>query len=351
MLQIISGRFFDGTDIEERESDAILYSNLSWIAPMSSDVMEIRPADGFLSASISSYVVRYLNRMERGGALVLADANEAVEQFRWLASFWFRAYFHPDHRLVEHLCRQAPRTVADRTPPQRFVPRFFDPRLATTATEVAAFGGFVRKAISMPRRRYRRIMACLGAFFDALEVIGSNFDLAYSTLVYVLEALSQEATDTYAPDWADYDGAVKKRLAPVFRRLTTADREEIQRALIAERQFKLKQRFVNFIVNHTTNSFFTDEAERIPRALPRSKLEAALKTLYETRSGFVHELTKVREQLRHPGPAISSQRLLRVGPKALPDLCWDRAIDPPRYWHLHRQAGIKSTRGLSRVEE
>jgi hypothetical protein len=144
-------------------------------------------------------------------------------------------------------------------------------------------------------------MACLGAFFDALEVIGSNFDLAYSMMVYVLEALSNATEDTYAPDWADYDDATKKRLAPVFRRLPPEDQSEIQRALMSERQFKLKQRFVNFIISHTTKSFFTDEAERIPRALPRSKLEASLKTLYDTRSGFVHQLTKVREQLQHPG--------------------------------------------------
>ena len=300
MLQIISGRVFAGNDVEERESDAILYSNLSWIAPISTDVMELRPADGFLSASVSSYVVRYVNRMERGGALVLADANEAVDQFRWLASFWFRAYFHPDQRQVEHLCRQAPRTVADRTLPHRFVPRFFEPTLRATASEAVGFREFVRKAISMPRLRYRQIMVCLGTFFDSLEVIGANFDLAYSMMVYVLEALSKATEVTYAPDWADYDDAAKKRLAPVFRRLPPEDRSEIQRALMSEKEFKLKQRFVNFIVSHTTNSFFTDEDERIPHALPRSKLEASLKTLYDTRSGFVHELTKVREQLHHP---------------------------------------------------
>ena len=83
----------------------------------------------------------------------------------------------------------------------------------------------------------------------------------------------------------------------MFRRLSPEDRSDIQRALMSEKQFKLKQRFVDFIVGHTTNSFFTDEAERIPRALPRSKLEASLKTLYETRLGFVHQLTKVREQI------------------------------------------------------
>src|SRR5205823_3072770 len=111
----------------------------------------------------------YINRMEGGGALVLADANEAVEQFRWLTSFWFKAYFHPDQRHVAHLCRQAPSTVADRTVPHRFVPRFFDLPLNATASEVEGFGEFVRKTISMPRRRYRQVMACLGAFFNALE--------------------------------------------------------------------------------------------------------------------------------------------------------------------------------------
>jgi hypothetical protein len=95
----------------------------------------------------------------------------------------------------------------------------------------------------------------LGAFFDALVVIGSNFDLAYSMMVYVLEALSRATEGTYAPDWADYDDAVRNRLAPVFRRLAPEDRGEIQRALMSEKQFKLKQRFVNFIISHTTNSF------------------------------------------------------------------------------------------------
>ena len=102
MLQILSGRFFGDGRVEERETDAVLYSNLSWIAPIPTAVMELRPADGLGQTAVSSYVLRYKNRLERDeGPLVLADSSEAVDQFRLLASLWFKAFFHPDHQRVE----------------------------------------------------------------------------------------------------------------------------------------------------------------------------------------------------------------------------------------------------------
>jgi hypothetical protein len=195
MLQIISGRFFGSGPVEEMESDAILYSNLSWMFPIRTTVMELRPADLWHSAGLASYVVRYTNRNERrpNDALVLAAADEAVDQFRLLTSFWFKAFFHPDRTHVELLCRTKSRSSLDSRVPRSFVPRFFSEGLSATATEAEGIRKFVTKVLAMPRQSYRLTVACIAGFFDALETIGTNFELGYSLLVYVLEALGQGA--------------------------------------------------------------------------------------------------------------------------------------------------------------
>ena len=302
MLQIISGRFFGTGPIEEMESDAILYSNLSWIFPIRTNVMEIRPADFWRSHGLSSYVVRYTNRHERrpSDGMVLAGADEAVDQFRLLTSFWFKAFFHPDHAHVELLCRPKSRSSLDQSVPRLFVPRFFTDGLSTTATEAAGLGQFVAKVLAMPRSRYRLTIACVAGFFNALEAIGTNFDLAYSLLVYVLEALGQGATD-YVPVWQDYDPSVKERLETLFAQISPTAASQIQKVLLESAQPKLMKRFVSFVNDHITREFFTAEAEGVSPALPGSQLQRALQNLYRARSGFVHELKRVRQQLRMSG--------------------------------------------------
>jgi hypothetical protein len=299
MLQIISGRFFGTGHIEEMDSDAILYSNLSWVLPIRTEVMELRPADLWRSHGLSSYVVRYTNRYERrpSDAMVMAGSDEAVDQFRLLTSFWFKAFFHPDHSHIELLCRPKSRSPLDQAVPRLFVPRFFTDGLLATAAEAEGLGKFVAKVLAMPRSRYRLSIACVAGFFSALEAIGTNFDLAYSLLVYVLEALGQKA-DGYVPAWHDYDQPVRERLETVFAQIGPAAAAQIQSALLGSAHLKAMKRFVGFVTNQITESFFTTEAAGVNSALPKSQLERALRNLYNARSSFVHELTSVRQQLR-----------------------------------------------------
>lgn len=306
MLQIISGRFFGNGQIEELESDAVLYSNLSWVAPIKTQVAELRPIDG-PGRAVAAYAVRYINRYEKwpNDRMVLASADEAVDQFRLLCSFWFRAFFHVDRNHVEMLCRAGPRNAMDKTIPRAFVPRFFEPALMTTAAEVKGFVNFISRVLMLPRQKYKLLVSCLGVFFDALEALGTNFDLAYSMLVYLLEAIAQEE-DGYVPTWEDYDPQVKGMLDTQLVKIDAEAGEAIRRALLESSHLKLTKRFVDFLVANVTDEFFTTQAEGLTRPLPRSRLERSLRNLYKSRSGFVHRLKKVREQLRHPwtGPTF-----------------------------------------------
>ncbi len=51
-------------------------------------------------------------------------------------------------------------------------------------------GGGRDAANNIPRTKYKLFVSCLKVFFDALESIETNFDLAYSMFVYLLEKLS-----------------------------------------------------------------------------------------------------------------------------------------------------------------
>ncbi len=299
MFQIISGRFFSGGKVNEQETDAILYSNYSWLIPIKTSVAELRPVDTY-NSRLSSYVLRYTNRYEAMSSrdpLVLAISDEAVEQFRLLASFYFQSFFHVDRSYVENLCRTRSSHSFDTTVPSVFVPKFFDLAKTGTHEQAVGFVQFVDKVLEMPRKQYRLLMSCLAAFFDALETIGKNFDLAYSIMVYMLEALSKSGEQP-KPVWDDYDQNVRNRLDKELASVEPSTAHNIRAILLDNPHLKLKKRFVSFIARHVNDSYFTSEAVGLRSALAKSDLEKSLGNLYDARSGYVHELRQVQEQLR-----------------------------------------------------
>lgn len=299
MLQIISGRFFCVGKVNERESDAILYSNYSWLVPIKTSVAELRPVDTY-GSRVSSYVLRYTNRYEPASPndpRVLATGDEAVEQFRLLASFYFQSFFHIDRTYVESLCRTGSSHSLDTIVPSVFVPKFFDLAKRGANAEAVSFVQFVARVLAMPRKQYRLFISCLAGFFEALEAIGKNFDLAYSIMVYVLEALSRSGEQP-RPVWEDYDQNVRDKLDEQLASVDVTAADAVRSILLNNPHLKLKKRFVNFISAHVNDTYFMSQAEELKFALAKSELARTLGNLYDTRSGYVHELKQVQEQLR-----------------------------------------------------
>jgi hypothetical protein len=299
MLQILSGKFFGDGRINEQQFDSVLYSNFSWIQPVTTAVGELRPADA-RGMSISSYVLRYTMRYEQAphDILVMPSGDEAAEQFRTLACLWFKAFFHADRYHVEMLCRQEPRHASDGGVPSRFVDTFFDHRSMKSVPEIEGFINFIDKAIGMPRNAYRLLIACASAFLDALEAIDTNRDLAYSMFVYSLEALTQ-ASDGFSPTWNDFPQDTRLRLDKQFAEMQANHVDEIKAALLNNPHLKLKKRFIGFIGSLIEESLFIEEAQG-RSALPKNELERALANLYDTRSGYVHSLQPIQHNLRLP---------------------------------------------------
>ncbi len=195
------------------------------------------------------------------------------------------------------MCRSKASHSFDRTIPQNFVPRHFDSSIQGTSVETGNFPQFVDKVLAMPRKSYRLFIACLSTYFDALEALGSNFDLAYSMMAYMLEAGSK-SIERPTVTWNDYDEAIRGKIDRLMDPIDPQVGEKLRAVLLANQHLKLTKRFTGFIEDNLTEAFYTDEAANIKFALARSDARRALANLYNTRSGYVHDLKQAQEHLR-----------------------------------------------------
>jgi len=157
----------------------------------------------------------------------------------------------------------------------------------------------------------------LTGFFDSLEALGRNFDLAYSMMVYVLEALSKSAPKT-ASIWEDYEEGNRLKLDEQLLSVSTEVANNIRSVLRNNPHLKLMRRFTEFVSAHVDDTYFTSEAEGLNFALAKSDLPRALKNLYNARSGYVHGLAHVMSCSNSALRAAIAIRFLRYVNHTLP---------------------------------
>ncbi len=303
MLQIISGKFFGEGERYESDRRGILYSNMSWIRDIETCVGTLEPVDT-AGSEVSSYVFSYLNQIEKepaGGTVRVGDP-EIVEQFGLLCMIWFEAFFDSDKQNVIINCREKPAHAGDYYVGSKFAKPYLSPERNVTVEQEEGFVCFVDKVIGLPRRDYLAVMSFLQTVSHALHALRQNLDLAYSMLVYALEALSQ-GRSSYLPRWDDYDPKVKDQLAPVLDELESETSETIRDVLLQNAHLKLQQQFLDFTVSHVPDSFFIEDAERVERPVRYSGVKRALKNAYQARSGYVHVLRPIIHQLKSRGIA------------------------------------------------
>ncbi len=297
MLQVISGKFFSSTDLNEYEGKAVLFSNYHWIGKIDTCVGSIEPVFDPQS-HIAIYILQYLNRIEKAQspAVVRIGDSTITNQFRLLCTFWFNAYFNTEKSIVDQYCQNSSDLSLYSINPGH-VSRIFDKHIYGVLAEAEGFPDFVQKVIDLDRKGYEHLIGSLFQFFNALELSRYNIDLAYSMLVYVLESFAQ-SFDNFRPSWDDYDPSVKGRLNVVFNEISHDKADEIRDILISSSNFKTQQRFIDFFKTYTADEFFITQSQGLKFCIRKSELEVALKNAYRLRSNYTHELQPIQEQLR-----------------------------------------------------
>jgi hypothetical protein len=151
----------------------------------------------------------------------------------------------------------------------------------------------VRDVIGLRRRTYVATMAYLRNFVHALEAADTNIDLAYSMLMYGIEALSQQF-GTFDPTWTDYEERVRTRIDSLLSH-DLALRDQVRGALLQSTPVRIQQRAIAFVEEHLPDDFFEGEHLK-QRKLPlrRSFVRRAVRNAYQRRSKFVHMLERAQ---------------------------------------------------------
>lgn len=307
MLQIITGKFFGEGPRHEHEGKALTFSNLLAYSPLETCVARLEATS--LHPSVVGYIIEYKNQIEKNvnekqAVLIRTGDAEIVEQFQVLLCFGLRSLFHQEQNAISHLCRQNSASQTDGVVPASLLPRYFDKRIRCAQSEMDFFPEFVGKVMGLRRETYNILISALRNFRNALEIVGSNFDLAYSMLVYSLESLSQTYEHS-GVDWEDYPMEVRDPLESIFTRIDVSTAQEVRSVLLRSMHLKTMARFVSFVVEHVTDAFFIEESPIGGMSLRKSHLVPALRNAYDLRSRYAHQLERIQRQLLIPEAAKS----------------------------------------------
>jgi hypothetical protein len=294
MLQIISGKFFKTDELSKSEGYSILYSNYSWIEEVNTCIATLVPI--FEKIHDPTYVIKYLNQIEKDPVLYRIGDKEIVQQFESLCIFGLRALFDPEKQNIERFCR-GPKGGLQSSRPSAYVPRFFEPYIHGNLQEIEQLSKFIKKVIGLPRKKYNSVINCTITFSNSLKTLDYNFDLAYSLLIYCLESLSQK-NDNYTPLWEDYQQS--EEMDTILKGIDPEISSKIRKIILKDQNLKLQKRFVNFIMNNISESFFIEESCDVRHSIRRSEIERALINAYKMRSSFAHELEPILLHLKHP---------------------------------------------------
>jgi len=291
MLQILSGKFFNETiPIKEFNGKEIFYSNILMYGKIETDLWTLENVN--LNQGVSSYLLT-LRGHDLGGTSQFFHP-EAFDEFRLLTAFWFKSIFEYDKSNVEMLCRTIPQNPNDNQIPSKILPEYFSFQKASDDFE--NYKNFINKVLKLSRERYKAILNSIDLFFQALNAVTYNLELAFSLMVFSIESLCQKF-DGFEENWDDYDDNVKSEINNLVETYNISDEDynNLKEALLKNDHQKATKRFIDFSMRHVSDDFFREDAINSKTPLKKSDLKHVLKNCYIIRSSYVHSLEKINK--------------------------------------------------------
>lgn len=219
---------------------------------------------------------------------------EAFNEFRLLTSFWFKSIFEYDKNNVEMLCRQIPQNPNDNQIPSKILPEYFS--LQKASDDFENYKNFINKVLKLSREKYKAILNSIDLFFQALNALNYNLELAFSLMVFSIESLCQKFDD-FEENWEDYDDNVKSELNNLVEiyNISDEDYDNLKEVLLKNDHQKATKRFIDFSMSYVSDDFFREDAINSKTPLKKSDLKHVLKNCYRIRSSYVHNLEKIKK--------------------------------------------------------
>lgn len=297
MLQLSTGKYFDDDKKIFHEKRFLFYSNCQLNNGFNIPSPKL---------SISQIKLDVLSQIQVDFTLitedhpVIADAGKEdfISQFLLVWSFYFNCIARTQETAVRKICNAKKYIYSGAISLPDIAPK-------TAAlhqlreSELADFTKFFDNLMSLNRRTYDSIIAVFKILDDSKETLSTNFDLAYSTLVYALESLSQRH-DNYTSSWSDYDQNMRKELDKILNGIDSEKSDAIKATLIRDKQFCLTRRFLTFVNSNVDDDYFSEHLGENIKPMRKAYLNQCLKNLYDIRSSYVHELKPFNAMMSFP---------------------------------------------------
>lgn len=310
MLQISTGKFFEEEKQRKHNEKFVLYSNVQLLQEILVSSPEIK-VEQVESGDVSCFVVSYTLITEEHPIIVKCGEQDFIQQFLLVWSFYFDCIAKVQKEVVQKICREKKSSSSDKQTTSEISPRTVSLGRRLTSNESIEFRSFFDTLMATNRNTFRSIVAALKIIDDAKETLSTNFDHAYSTMVYAIESLSQKH-DNYTPSWDDYHEDVKKKVEVVLDQIDGDKSDAIKNSLIEGKQFKLRKRLEKFVFDHLSDNYFREFLGNNTNTMRASFLQRSLNNLYQLRSSFVHELKPLDVMLSSPH-SPSSDYIMRFG--------------------------------------
>lgn len=308
MFQISTGKFFKKEKQRKHDEKFVFYSNVQTFQNISIDSPKIL-IEQVESGALSCFVVSYQLITEEHPLIIKCGEQDFIQQFLLVWSFFFDCIAKNHKEIVQKICREKKSSSYDKQTTAEISPKTVTLGRRLEAKEINEFILFISNLVSTDRHTYKSIISALKIIDDAKETISTNFDLAYSTMVYAVESLSQKH-DGYVPDWNDYHDDVRRKINPVLNQVDKEKSDIIKKALIEGKQFRLRKRLETFVLENLTHSYFKEYLGDNTNTMRTSFLKRCLSNLYQLRSSFVHELKPLDVMLSSPHSPASDYIML-----------------------------------------
>ena len=297
MLQISTGKFFK-YDAYETMRRAIYYTNYRIFHDerIETPVGSLQPVVGVNGlGALTCEIIERIQKLPGGpypGEQIATSGDTLINDFAAIVSFVLNVTCTTDLELARRLvANERPSLGADLVP-QKYIPRMFDRVVNRCPEDAHRLQCFVTNLMALERKSYEGAMRAIRRYVIGAHRISDDANLAYALFVMSIESLAQKF-DGFEPVWDDYDqrkrGVIDRALAEAPEALAN----NVRAAVLTNEHVALARRFHDFTLEHVSESFFRQEAEKAVGAISRPDLSIALRQAYSIRSSYVHRLTDI----------------------------------------------------------
>lgn len=297
MLQIVTGKFFRDVELHEMTHRSVLFTNAKVLsrAEIILPMARLKPSTAIVP--VSTVAVELTERLEatrpdgRDEFLVSTGGEELLADLASVLSFACNAIFSSDMDLVRRLVKGSD-AGEDRTSPSHVLRRTFDADLFVRDEEIDDIDQFVTQLVALNRASFEQAIRAIRQVVSASTRVADDPTLAYTMFVAALESLSTGVEPPEA-SWTTLDGRKRRIIDTALAGVELLHAERIRAAILEAEQAGATRRFVTFVLEHVSPSYYRAEATAALRPMSAFELERALKRAYAIRSKNVHLLEEL----------------------------------------------------------